>query len=331
MRVFVGIMISIMAAAIIVVGTIFGLRIYNTFEHGLEDQAAINHQRFSQYADAEGPFSVERISEERANGIHIIPDEPATGVDPVVMLSGSDGSLNFEFASELAENGIEVYSLFYFGDDNQPDTLEMVPIEFFADFLSVAELEDTELTVIGHEKGAELALILTNFHDNINELVLYDPLTHVFGGLSLSFESVSPWTYNDEMITYIDLRDSNLMSLGRALLYEGVLAPSNFRHVYESALENTENPERARIPTSNFTGRALIFAGGEDPNYPSDVFARELGLSLDSAEVHVMEEAGHAFFRTEHFNDIHVGGTEESNAQAKEQSFSILMEFLEED
>lgn len=331
MRVFVGIMISLMAVAIIIVGTIFGLRIYNTFEHGLEDQSTINHHRYSQYEAVEGPFTISHFDQERANGIHIVPETPNANADPIVLLSGSDGSVNLEFATELATNGFEVYSLFYFGADNQPSTLERVPIEFFADFLSFAELGSTNITVIGHEKGAELALVLTNFHDNINELVLYDPLTHVFGGLTLTVESRSPWTFNEESITYIDLRDSNIMSLGRGLLYAGILAPSNFRDVYASAIENTEDPERARIPTSNFSGRALIFAGGEDPKYPSDVFARELGLTLDSAEVHVMENAGHAFFRTEQYNDVNIGGTEESNATAKEQSFELLMEFLQED
>lgn len=330
MRVFVGVMISLMAVAIIIVGTIFGLRIYNTFEHGLEDQNTINHHRYTVYEDAEGPFTVTHFTHERANGVHIVPDEPRADSDPVVVLGGSEGSINFEFASELAENGYEVYALFYFGGTGQPSTLEEVPIEFFGDFLSYAELESTEISVIGHEKGAELALILTNFHDNINELVLYDPLTHVFGGLTLSLETTSPWTFNDELITYIDLRDSSLMSMGRALLYEAVLAPSDFRHVFESALENTDDPERARIPTSNFDGRALIFAGDADPRYPSDTFARELGLTLNNAEVHVMEEAGHAFFRTDHYNDLHVGGTEEGNAKAKEESFRILMEFFQE-
>lgn len=331
MRIFVGILVSIMAVLIIIVGTIFGLRIYNTFEHGLEENTTTNHHRYTQYEDAEGAFTTTHFTHERANGLHLVPDESNGNTEPIVLLSGSEGSINFEFATTLADAGFEVYTLFYFGGSNQPSTLEHVPLEFFGDFLEYAELEDTNVNVIGHEKGAELALILTNFYDNIDSLVLYDPLTHVFAGLTLTFNTQSPWSFNEEPVTYIDLRDANIMTLGRSLLDKAILAPSNFRGVYESALENTNDPEQARIPTTNFNGPALIFAGAANPKYPGDSFARELGLTMDSAEVHVLENVGYAFFRTDHYDDIHVGGTEEANTQAREDSLEILIDFLNRD
>ncbi len=328
MRIFIGILVSVMAVLIIIVGTIFGLRIYNTFEHGIEDNSTINHHRYTQYEDAEGTFTTTHFTHERANGLHLVPDESNGNTKPVVMLSGSEGSINFEFATTLAEAGFEVYTLFYFGGSNQPSTLEHVPLEFFGDFLEHAEFEDTAVTVIGHEKGSELALVLTNFYDNIDSLVLYDPLPHVFAGLTLTLETQSPWSFNEEPVTYIDLRDADMMTLGRSLLNKAILAPSDFRGVYESALENTNDPELARIPTTNFNGPALIFAGAENPKYPGDVFARELGQTMDSAEVHVLENVGYAFFRTDHYEDIHVGGEEEANAQAREDSLEILIDFL---
>lgn len=326
MKYILGLLIMFAAFFVIAVGVIFGYRIYHSFEYGWNEETPVNHHRYSQY-EVDGDFTTDHFRSGLSNGIHLVPDENQE-LEPIVLFGDRGGDINFEMATDLANSGYEVYALFYFGGDQLPNYVDRIPLEFFNDFLVAQELEDTELTVIGTGKGAELGLLLTNYYDNIEHLVLYAPSTHVFSGWDLTLDVESSWTYNEEIIPFVNLRDSDWVTLGRTLLNRSILYPTEFRPLYEAALES-ENHEDARIGTSNFDGRALIFAGDDDKYWPGDVFARELGMTLDNAEVNVYPNAGHRFSAKFMENGVNYGGTEEGNLDAKEESTARLLEFLE--
>ena len=184
----------------IVVITIFALRTINGIRFA-PDAEKIGSFAFAGDMDA---YSLERegmtistIHDGYTNGFHLIPNEKSkTGL--LVVFGGSDGGTDFDRSVMLAKEGYEVVSLFYFGQENQPPLYNNVPLEFFGEFLEYAKtanIDTSSLTLVGVSKGAELALLLTNYYDEIDNVVLFAPSSYVFQGGNMP-ANTSSWTYH---------------------------------------------------------------------------------------------------------------------------------------
>lgn len=329
LRILIRIILSIVVIIILIVAAVFAMRFYNSqkwgFDGHLED---VND--LSNYPERFEGGTVEHFEHGAANGFHFVPDDP-NDAEPIAVFGGSEGSPNTDVAEFLAENGYEVYAMFFFGADNQVDELNRVPLEFFGDFLEYADLTGTDITLLGASKGAELGLVLTNYYDEISNLILYTPSSYVFMGLSFEGDMASSWTYDGEELPYIDITQSDLGAFARTMFDSLVLNPVKYRETYESAVEMNDNSEAAKIETENFDGQALLFAGGDDAMWQGDVMAEQIGEALDdNAQVEIFEDAGHLFIGPTAIAGMMMGGTEQANVQAGEESNRILLEFLEE-
>ncbi len=329
MKILIRILLSFVVIVILIVAAVFAMRFYNSQKWGFDDDME-DVTDLSIYPEEFEGGTVEHFEHGEANGFHFIPDDP-NDAEPVAVFGGSEGSPNTDVATFLAENGYEVYAMFFFGAENQVNELSAVPLEFFGDFLEYAGLNDEDITLLGASKGAELGLLLTNYYDEINNLILYTPSSYVFMGLSFEGDIASSWTYDGEELPYIDLTQSNLGAFARTMFDSLVLNPVKYRETYESAVEMNDNVEAAQISTDNFNGQALLFAGGDDAMWQGDVMAEQIGEALgDNAQVEIFEDAGHLFIGPTALAGMMMGGTEEANRQAGEESDDILLEFLEE-
>lgn len=329
MKILIRVLLSLVIIVILIVAGVFAMRFYNTQKWGWsEDMGDVTD--ISSYPGAFEGGTIEHFEHGEANGFHFLPDDP-NDAEPIAVFGGSEGSVNTDAAEFLAENGYEVYAMFFFGAENQVDELNRVPLEFFADFLEYAELNDTDITLLGASKGAELGLLLTNYYDEINNLILYTPSSYVFMGLSFEGDMASSWTYDGEELPYIDLSQSDFGAFARTMFDFIVLNPVKYRETYESAVEMNDNSETARINTDNFDGQALLIAGGDDAMWQGDVMAEEIGEDLgDNAQVEIYEDAGHLFIGPTALAGMMMGGNEEANVQAGEESDQAVLEFLEE-
>ena len=329
MKIIIRILLSLVVIIILLVAAVFAMRFYNNQKWGFDDDME-DVTDLSIYPEEFEGGTVEHFEHGEANGFHFIPDDP-NDAESIAVFGGSEGSPNTDAAEFLAENGYEVYAMFFFGADNQVDELNKVPLEFFGDFLEYAELNGEDVTLLGASKGAELGLVLTNYYDEINNLILYTPSSYVFMGLSFEGDMASSWTYDGEALPYIDLSQSDLGAFARTMFDSLVLNPVKYRETYESAVEMNDNREEAKISTDNFDGQALLFAGGDDAMWQGDVMAEQIGEALgDNAQVEIFEDAGHLFIGPTALAGLMMGGTEEANVQAGEESNEILLEFLEE-
>ena len=89
------------------------------------------------------------------NGYHFIP-EKITHRGTVITFGGSEGSSNINMAVKLAKEGYEVYSLYFFGRDNQQKELVKVPLDFFTEVYAEVEknaVSARPLTILGGSKG----------------------------------------------------------------------------------------------------------------------------------------------------------------------------------
>lgn len=329
MKIFLKILLGLGTFLILIVIAVFGMRFYNTWKYDLSKGGASDYHDLSSYPDSFDGGTIKHFEEGKASGFHLLPDDPVEA-ETIAVFGGSEGSSNFDLSMQLAEEGYEVYSLFFFGAPNQNEELTQVPLEFFQDFLNYAKLEGEDVTVVGGSKGAELGLVLTNYYDEVANMVLYTPASYVYQGLSFGREIHSSWTWEGEELPFISLQQSNFGAFARTIFDSIVLNPVKYRETYVSAVEMNDNSEEAKIATSNFDGQALLIAGGDDAMWQGDVAAKEIDEALgENAVVEIYPEAGHLFGVPPTVAGLAIGGTLEANERAKEESDKKLFEFLE--
>lgn len=311
---------------------IFGVRFINGFRYPDVDlgDSSINIQDMSTYPLEYDGVMIEKINKGSLNGFHIASNNKImNGV--VVTFGGSEGGCNYFKAIDLAQKGYDVVALFFFGQENQPKLLNKIPIDFFDEFLTYAKDKniDTEiLTIISGSKGAELSLLLTNYYDEIDNIILYAPSSYVFQGLDFQNQG-SSWTYRGKELPYISFMDSSPQSLFKMFSAMILNYPISYREQYESAVENSKNRNDAFIDISEFKGNILMFSGDDDAMWPSSVMAQEI-YNQNKAKIknNVYKNVGHLFHNISYANGLAFGGIAENNQNAGVDSDSKVLEFL---
>ena len=271
-------------------------------------------------------MTISVIKDGYTNGFHLIPNEK-TKSGLIVTFGGSDGGTDFDRSVKLAKEGYEVVTLFYFGQENQPPLYNNVPLEFFGEFLEYAKnynIDTSSLTLIGVSKGAELALLLTNYYDEIDNVVLFAPSSYVFQGGDMP-ANTSSWTYNGKELPYINLMPDfwGVVKLMSPMI---VNYPIEYRDFQYDMIIKADNADDAMIDVSNFKGKILAFAGEDDRTWPSDIMGQKIkDLAPEKTELHIYSNAGHVFLPVEY---IGMGGTVEGNIYAQTNSDIKLLEFL---
>lgn len=328
MKRFLKILLGLGVFTLLMVSVVFGLRFYNSQKYGWSEEKLFDYYDLTAYPESFESGTINYFEEGKVTGFHLLPEDPVVA-ETIVVFGGSEGSSNFDLSVQLAEEGYEVYSLFFFGAPNQNKELTQIPLEFFQDFLDYATLNDEAITVIGASKGAELGLVLTNYYDEIANLALYTPSNYVYQGLSLSREIHSSWVWEGEELPFISLQQSNFGAFVKNVFGSMILKPVKYRETYVSAVEMNDNAEAAKINTSNFDGQALLMAGEKDALWQGDIAAKEIGEALgENAIVDLYPEAGHLFGLPPYVNGLDLGGTLEANEAAKVSSDQKLFEFL---
>lgn len=321
---------------------VFGIRKYNDFKYRPEDyqvQEVLPPTDLSQYeTDIEG-VEVSRVVGDYINGFRLNPEKKVhKGV--VITFGGSEGSPNYYSARLFVEAGYEVLALFFFGMENQQPELVEVPLDFFEEVLEYIEenIEDNDvITVYGASKGAELALNLATFYPEIDNVILNAPSAWNYMGLCMDYnqEMRSSWTYKGEALLFIDMTKGDAKAGINLMLDYMLNRPIDYRPGYESATNNDPESEKARIKVENTQANILIFAGGDDKMWQSDVSAQVIkDHRPENTETHIFEDAGHIFFMDSYYYSpgmiLEMGGNLEVNTEAGMESNKILVEKMEE-
>lgn len=316
----------------VVMLVVFGLRAYNGNKYPITQSAGeYMSADKSSYATSE---RVTAIEGEYMNGFHFHPVEKKhRGV--VVVYGGSEGSPDYSRAKQLADDGYEVLSLFFFGQPNQKPTLANVPLEQFDEVTDYVK-ENTEgegpVTVIGTSKGAEFTELLAARGYSVDNLVAFAPAEYSYGGLDFSSrgEELPSFTDRGETVGYASFRESSISAGAKMLWDMSTSYPVSYRATYEAAAANAGDD--ARIELSDFGGNVLLFAGEADQMWQAEIAARALAEQGGNIEAHVYPDAGHAFLpnadEVPNGWQIMLGGTVDGNRAAHEDSDKILRERL---
>lgn len=274
--------------------------------------------------------TITKLSKDKLSGLHFKP-KSITKKGVIVTLGGSEGGLLYNQSLKLAQSGNEVVALYYFGSPNMPELLDQVPIDFYQEFLTYCKTNcasQSPQTIVGYSKGTELAQLLATKYSSIENLVLYSPSHYVYQGLDQQ-NPASSWTMNGQDLPYISTHGADPGDIGSMFGNMLVNSPVSFRSLYQSALKNASNKDEAKIPVASSLKHVVMFVGGKDMLWPSDVMASEIKAAAGGrAEVYTYENAGHTFAGPG-YNGITMtmtGGTSEANNAAKDASDKLLVE-----
>ena len=259
-----------------------------------------------------------------------IPDSkyyPAKGKSQnivLMLLGGSEGGLpNYYDIEKLTDSGYPCFILGYFGTKNTPNSLEMIPMEYFEKEIKALEnqpeLKGKKLVVWGGSKGGELALLLASRYKQIKGVIAAVPSSVVFQGLGGKL--VSSWSENSKSIPFVPFAPYDYSKI----------VNSQYVEVYKLSLEQSEAVAKATIKVENINGPILLLAGKEDTMWPSDQMCRMIIKRLDENnfkhwyKLFSYENAGHTL------NDGYLmGGTFEGNKNAKIDSQQRILDFLDQ-
>ncbi len=239
-------------------------------------------------------------------------EPPGGGRHPaMIVLTGSGGGIPPPAgpAGGLASRGYAVLALAYFNAERLPRTLSDIPLEYFGtalEWLAAQPSVDADrIGVLGISRGAELSLLLGVLYPHLHLVVAYAPSNVVWRGCCDRFSMVA-WTVQ-----------------GRAVA-------------------------TAEIPVEKIHGAVLLISGKDDGVWRSTGMADAIVDRLNRNRFafpfrHLAyDHAGHALARpyttTMNINSLrhpltgnvmHMGGTPEGTAHAREDSWREMLAFVD--
>ncbi|XP_034276119.2 bile acid-CoA:amino acid N-acyltransferase isoform X2 [Pantherophis guttatus] len=202
---------------------------------------------------------VERIpiKSGRVRGALFLPPGPGPFPGLIDLFGGAGGLIEFR-AGLLASKGFAVLALAFFGYDDLPQTLEVIDLEYFEEasrlLLKNPKVKGPKIGVIGLSKGAEVALAMGTFLEEIAAAVCINGATSM-NGAPLHFRDINipavPYSADAILINEVGLMSSvNVMG-----------DPLDSVH------------EVSAIPVEKAQGHILLVVGEADQSLNSKMFA----------------------------------------------------------
>lgn len=291
--------------------------------------------------------------EVRDAGLSAVLFTPATpGPHPVVMvLNGSGGGINEPRAALYASHGYAALAVGYFKCPGRPDYISDTHLEYFETALQWIHRElqprDGFVALSGQSRGGELVLLLGSlFPDLVTAVIGYVPSALVHCAQNACDPAKGregpAWIFRGQPIA--DIWSHN-RTASWAPWDEG---PEPRRHTAAmlTALQDPDAVERARIRVERIAGPVLLLSATDDGSWPSSLYCKMVKDRLAAhhhpypVEHHDWEGGGHAilfpYVPTTHLFYAHPvsrrlstsGGTPAINAQANEQSWTAVLDFL---
>ena len=252
---------------------------------------------------------------------------PGEGRHPaVIVLTGSGGGLPpaTTQAGGLASRGYAVLALAYFAAEGLPPSLSRIPLEYFGKALvwlaAQPSVDPSRIGVLGISRGGELALLLGSAYPQIRTVVAYVPSNVVWPGCC-DARNVPSWTVNGQPLAFVSRATHDFLAT-----------------------------ERATIRVERIKGAVLLISGRQDGVWSStemseQVMARLRRNQFPYAYKHLAYDgAGHGilgrpYTSTMDINNarhpltgqlMHLGGTPEGTAHAREDSWRQTLAVLDE-
>jgi dienelactone hydrolase len=250
------------------------------------------------------PYSTQTVRADGFAATFFVPPSPRPGAPAVVVIGGSGGGEDTFVAGALAELGYPALALGYFKEPGLPQCLCDIPLEYFARaaawLRAQPQARGRRIIPYGVSRGGEGALLIASLEPNLfSAVIASSPSAYVngpFGGVA-----DSAWTFHGMPLT--------------------VGTP---------------------IPVGNIRVPLLLGDGGMDAVWDSEASVTTVMSELRAANdpapyINLFyPDAGHAFLGTPPYFPYDglgglgnsLGGSQQANAVAEEQSWARMIEFL---
>lgn len=216
----------------------------------------------------------------------------------IVGLGGSEGGNAWtsdywkKTRDQFIEKGYAFLAVGYFGAKGTPDTLNKIAIEDVYNAIKIAakneEVNKNKIAIIGGSRGADLALLLGSYYQDIDCVVSIVGSNAVFPGHTTHF-STSCWTYQNKELPFVPVNDEAVPFLMKR----------DLRGTFEAMLKDTMAVEKATIKVENIKGPVFLLSATQDEICPSTPMAEMMIERLKSNNFkyhyeHKSIEGGHA-------------------------------------
>jgi dienelactone hydrolase len=270
----------------------------------------------------------------------------------IVVLGGAEGGVSEDRAALVATHGFNALALAYFGADNLPRSLALIPIEDVEAAIDWLERQPSvrpgPVAVVGGSKGAELALLAGAHFKNIGAVVAYAPSSVVFEGLfygKSSGPAPSSWTLHGRPLPYAD---GEVPKSVEAAIATDIRAkrPVSYAPEYLAKVRDARDLNAATIPVERIGGPVLLISGDDDRLWPSSPMALAIQQRLRRFHHAFCDRwlryrsAGHAIGEPYYISTqstiahlpryaLALGGSASENAAASEDSWPRMIAFLQ--
>lgn len=224
------------------------------------------------------------------------------------------------YGIEIAKQGYDVLSLYYFGQIGLPKYLENVELSYAASILEYIDkigMDSQNINIVTFSRGTEFALLMSIYFKRDCNLILFSPSAYLFS----SFKGKSSWIVNGLPLSSISF--SWLTNLKRILNKNKPLVDS-----FNEEINKQDNISNYCIKSDMLLGNVVLFTGDEDliwPSYDMAVQLERKSKNCHSITTYNFSGAGHTFT-----SDITDGGNLDGNLYAHIKSMEILKSSLNE-
>ena len=216
----------------------------------------------------------------------------------IVGLGGSEGGNAWtsdywkKTRDQFIEKGYAFLAIGYFGAKGTPDKLEKIAIEDVHYAIEVAKknkkINKENIAIIGGSRGADLALLLGSYYDDIKGVVAIVASNVTFPGNTNHF-TTSTWTYQNKELPFVPVNDE-------AVPY---LMKNDLRGTFEAMLQDSIAEEKALINIEKINGPILLISATKDEISPSTPMAEKMITRLKTYNFkhkyeHIAIEGGHS-------------------------------------
>jgi uncharacterized protein len=197
----------------------------------------------------------------------------------VVGLGGSEGgnawtSNYWKKTRDLfIEKGYAFLAVGYFGCKGTPDTLNKIEIGDVYNAIKIASknklINKKKIVIIGGSRGADLALLLGSYYNDIDCVVSIVGSNAVFPGNTNHF-STPCWTYENKELPFVPVNEEAVP----------FLLKRDLRGTFEAMLKDTTAVEKAFIKVEQIKGAVLFLSATKDEICPSTPMAEMMTTRL---------------------------------------------------
>lgn len=225
----------------------------------------------------------------------------------IIGLGGSEGGNAWtkdywkKTRDQFIEKGYAFLAIGYFGCRNTPEILNKIAIDDI--YKAIAEaaknknINKNKIAVIGGSRGADLALLLGTYYQEITCVIGMSSSHAVFPGHTQEFNS-SCWTFKEKELPYIPVNDEAIT----------FLIKRDLKGTFEAMLKDTFSEQKALINVEKINGSVLLLSGTKDEIIPAvemgnKVIARLKNNNFKHPYKHLVFEGSHTE-PTKHFDEI---------------------------